>query len=366
MLVSILSLASCIALIYFLRGIAHRYGLVDHPGGRKRHEQPTPTVGGLAMFFAVLAAMAVNHSLRGNIAVLLGCAAALLMLGILDDKRGLSVSLRMLIQVFLVTVVIMGAGGEVTHLGAVFGRHDVLLGLFAVPFSVVAYVGGINAINMIDGADGMAGKMALITVLGVVSIFYFAGALELPMATAMLGALLGFLLFNSRFFVKRAWVFMGNAGSMWVGLVLGWFMAQITRGSISAEPALVLWLFGIPLIDTLAVMIRRMKHKRSPFDPDRTHIHHVFENQGLSINLSVIALSLVQLVLVSTGVLLYVIHAPAYVVFWSYILLLSAYCYGMRNYRYSLCEVTSRATNSRRNLLHPPLIPFIESSDHAD
>jgi len=338
MLFFFISLASCVTLIYLLRGLAYRYGIVDHPGGRKQHEQPTPTVGGLAMFIAVLVALAANHSLRGNVEVLLGCAAALLILGVLDDKHGLSVSLRMLIQVFLVTVVIMGAGGAVTHLGAVFGL-DVQLGMFAVPFSVIAYVGGINAINMIDGADGMAGKMALITLLGVVSIFYIAKAPELPIAMAMLGSLLGFLLFNSRIFVKRAWVFMGDAGSMWLGLVLGWFMAQITRGSISAEPALVLWLFGVPLIDTLAVMIRRIKHKRSPFHPDRTHIHHVFENKGLSTHLSVLTLSMIHFVLVGTGVMFYVTHAPSYMVFWSFVLLLSVYCYGMRNYGYSLRQM---------------------------
>jgi len=298
------------------------------------------------MFIAVLVALAANHSLHGNVAVLLWCAAGLLILGVLDDKHGLPVSLRLLIQVFLVTVVIMGAGGAVTHLGAVFGR-DVQLGMFAVPFSVIAYVGGINAINMIDGADGMAGKMALITLLGVVSIFYFADVPERPMAMAMFGTLLGFLLFNSRFFVERAWVFMGDAGSMWLGLVLGWFMAKITQGSISAEPALVLWLFGIPLIDTLAVMIRRIKHKRSPFDPDRTHIHHVFENKGLSVHLSVLTLSLIQLVLVATGVFFYVVHAPAYVVCWSFMLLLSAYCYGMRNYQHRLSQMTIMDSESQ-------------------
>ena len=335
MQVFIVSMVSCVALIFLLRVVAHFFGIVDYPGGRKQHERPTPTVGGLAMFFAVLIALIVDDSLHGDVAILLGCAAALVVLGILDDKRGLSVSLRMMIQVFLVTVVIVGAGGTVTHLGAMFGR-EIPLGMFAIPFSVIAFVGGINAINMIDGADGMAGKMALITMLGVVTIFYIAGAAQLPMAMAMLGTLVGFLLFNSRLFVKRAWVFMGDAGSMWLGLVLGWFMAQITQGSVSAEPALVLWLFGVPLIDTLAVMIRRLKQKRSPFDPDRTHIHHVFQNKGLSVHHTVLLLGLVQIVLVGIGVTFYLIHAPSFVVFWSFMLLLAAYCYGMRNYKDSL------------------------------
>jgi UDP-GlcNAc:undecaprenyl-phosphate GlcNAc-1-phosphate transferase len=339
MQVFIVSMLVCAILIVLLRKVAYRLDLLDRPSGRKQHESPTPMVGGLAMFVAVLAALLVDNSIHGDVAVLLGCAAALILLGLLDDKRGLSVSLRMLFQILLVTVVIVGAGGTITHLGALMGR-DIPLGMFAVPFSVIAFVGGINAINMIDGADGMAGKMALITLSGVATIFYFAGAAELSLVLAMLGSLLGFLFFNSRLFVKRAWVFMGDAGSMWLGLVLGWFMAQITRGSISAEPALVLWLFGIPLIDTLAVMMRRLKQKHSPFQADRTHIHHVFESKGISIHFSVMLLSVFQLVLVGIGVLFYVFHAPAYVVFWSFVLLLVVYWYKLRNYKYSLRAIS--------------------------
>jgi UDP-GlcNAc:undecaprenyl-phosphate GlcNAc-1-phosphate transferase len=333
MQVFIVSMLVCAILILLLRKVAHRLDIMDRPGGRKRHEHPTPMVGGLAMFIAVLAALFIGDALHGNVATLLECSAVLVMLGVLDDKHGLSVSLRMMIQVFLVSVVIVGAGGTITHLGALFGR-DVPLGMFAVPFSVIAFVGGINAINMIDGADGMAGKMALITTLGVATIFYLAGAVELlPLTWAMLGTLVGFLLFNSRLFVKRAWVFMGDSGSMWLGLVLGWFMAQVTQGGVSAEPALVLWLFGIPLIDTLVVMARRMKRKQSPFAGDRTHIHHVLEHAGLSVRRTVLVLSLAQLVLVGIGVCFYLIHAPAAVVFWSFALPMAAYYYWLRNYK---------------------------------
>ncbi|OGT01360.1 MAG: hypothetical protein A2143_08760 [Gallionellales bacterium RBG_16_57_15] len=333
MQVFIFSMLVCAILIVLLRSVARRMDIVDRPGGRKQHAHPTPTIGGLAMFIAILTALLTGDALHGDVAILLGCAAVLVMLGILDDKHGLSVSLRMMIQVFLVSVVIVGAGGTVTHLGAMFGS-DISLGMFAIPFSVLSFVGGINAINMIDGADGMAGKMALITTLGVATIFSFAGAVELlPLTWAMLGALVGFLLLNSRLFVNRAWVFMGDAGSMFLGLVLGWFMAQVTRGVVSAEPALVLWLFGIPLIDTLVVMSRRMKRRQSPFAADRTHIHHVLEHAGLSVRRTVLVLSLVQLVLVGIGVFFYLIHAPSFVVFWSFVLLMAAYYYRLRNYQ---------------------------------
>ncbi len=325
-----ISLASCSVLILLIRGVAHRFGIVDHPGGRKQHAMPTPMVGGLAMYLAVLLVMMWFDKLAGNVAVLMGCAAVLVMLGLLDDKHGLSVPLRMMIQVFLVSIVIVGAEGTITHLGALFGS-TVLLGMFAVPFSVIAFVGGINAINMIDGADGMAGKMALITMLGVASIFCLSGHCELlPLSMAIIGALAGFLLFNTRIFVRRAWVFMGDAGSMWLGLALGWFMAQITKGEVSAEPALVLWLFGIPLIDTLTVMIRRLKRKQSPFAADRTHIHHVLEHTGLSVRRTVLVLSGVQMIMVGIGVIFYMMHAPAALVFWSFVVLFAAYYYRLR------------------------------------
>ena len=332
MLIFISALLLCVVFTLLLRSYSSKVGLVDHPGGRKQHSSPTPTVGGLSMSLAVMLALYWGDAYTEKITLLIGCSALLVALGLLDDKHNLQVSLRMMIQVFLALVVILGADGTITHLGALFGAGDIHLGLLAVPFSLVAFVGGINAMNMIDGADGMAGKMALITTGGVALIFKLSGAVEmLPLTLALIGALIGFLLFNTRLFVRRAWVFMGDAGSMWLGLMLGWFMAQVTRGTVSAEPALVLWLFGIPLIDTLAVMTRRLRVKASPFAADRTHIHHVLEQAGLSVRNTVLVLSLVQLVLVSIGVCFYLVHAPAAVVLWSFLLLMAVYFFQLRN-----------------------------------
>ena len=321
MLVFFVALVSCSVLILLLRVMAHRFGYCDHPTERKQHIAPTPMVGGMAMFLAVMLALYWGQAYTENIRVLMGCGALLVVLGALDDKYGLRVDLRMMIQVLLALLVILGAEGMITHLGALFGAGDIHLGLLAVPFSLVAFIGGINAMNMIDGADGMAGKMAAITVLGVGIIFILSEEVKLlPLTWAMLGALMGFLMFNARLFVRRAWVFMGDAGSMWLGLMLSWFLVQVTRGQVSAEPALALWLFGIPLIDTVVVMLRRIGCKCSPFAADRTHIHHILEHAGFSVKHTVLVLSLMQMVLVSIGVFFYFIHAAAAVVLWSFIL----------------------------------------------
>jgi len=114
---------------------------------------------------------------------------------------------------------------------------------------------------------------------------------------------------------------------MWLGLVLGWFMAQLTQNTVSAEPALVLWMFGIPLIDALAVMFRRAMHKRSPFKADRTHIHYLLRHMGFSTKRNVLMLSLAQLLLVGIGIIFYLEHVPAWVIFWSFVLLLVIYYY---------------------------------------
>ena len=328
------SLLICLASVYLLRGLANRFGLVDHPGGRKLHSHPTPTLGGLAMFLAVVLTLYLSDAFVGNIRLLIACSALLVILGTLDDRFNLPVGLRFMAQSFLALLVIVGAGGMITHLGHIFGFSDIHLGLLAVPFSLLALVGGINAMNMIDGADGMAGKMALMTTIGTGLIFYKSGEVEiLPLTWAMVGALTGFLIFNSRIFVRRAWVFMGDAGSMWLGLVLGWFMVQVTLGKADAEPAIVLWLFGIPLIDTLCVIIRRLKRKASPFAADRTHIHHVFEHNGLSVRHTVLLLSLIQAALVAIGVIFYLTHAPADLVFGSFVAFMLVYYHLIQRYK---------------------------------
>lgn len=324
-----ISLISCVALIEILRRYAHHLGMMDHPDARKQHAHPIPTVGGLAMFMSVLLAIQFGGNINHHQVMLLLCTAGLLLLGLLDDKYNLSVSLRLMLQVTLALIVIVGANGTISQLGSMFGI-PLNLYVLALPFSLIAFVGGINAMNMIDGADGMAGSMAFLTTLGAIVVFSLTPSdMTLDLPFALLGALLGFLLFNARVFVKRAWVFMGDAGSMWIGLVLAWLLARIAQGA--SDPWVVLWIFGLPLIDTLAVMLRRMHRKKSPFVADRTHIHHVFERRGFSTSRSVLLSTLFQALLVSTGVSLYLLSAPTVLVLGGFIALFAIYYYVLRH-----------------------------------
>jgi UDP-GlcNAc:undecaprenyl-phosphate GlcNAc-1-phosphate transferase len=188
---------------------------------------------------------------------------------------------------------------------------------------------------MIDGIDGLAGKMVLISTLGVSVIFYLTGTLEsLPLTHALLGVVSGFLLFNSRIFFRRAWVFMGDSGSMWLGLVLGWLLIQATthNAMTTVEPSLALWLFGIPLLDTLGVIFRRVKRSNSPFHGDRSHIHHLLEDRGFSFKYITFILCGAQISLISAGIFFHLFHAPAWLIFWSFVLLIAIYCYSLRDH----------------------------------
>lgn len=328
---TVFSISFCCAfvLILVLRYLANHLGMIDHPDERKQHAHPIPTVGGVAMLMAVLVGVQFGPTISHDPLVILICASCLSILGVIDDKHNLSVRVRLLIQVFLALIVVHDAHGIINNVGHLFDI-PLNLGLLALPISLIALVGAINAFNMIDGADGMAGSMALITTLGATTIFLVEpNGVSLSIPIALMGALIAFLLFNARIFIRRAWVFMGDAGSMWIGLVMGWMLIKLTQGT--GDPMVGLWLFGLPLIDTISVMARRMHRKRSPFKADRTHIHHVFERHGFSTGRSVLLSALGHALLVSIGVSLYLLQAPTSLVLGGFAVVLGSYYYVLRH-----------------------------------
>jgi UDP-GlcNAc:undecaprenyl-phosphate GlcNAc-1-phosphate transferase len=328
---SVFSISFCcaFALVLVLRYLATHLGMIDHPDERKQHAHPIPTVGGVAMLMALLVGVQFGPTIGHDPLVILICASGLSILGVIDDKHNLSVRVRLLIQVFLALIVVHDAHGIINNVGHLFGI-PLNLGLLALPISLIALVGAINAFNMIDGADGMAGSMALITTLGATTIFIVEpNGVSLSIPIALMGALIAFLLFNARIFIKRALVFMGDAGSMWIGLVMGWMLIKLTQGT--GDPMVGLWLFGLPLIDTISVMVRRMHRKRSPFKADRTHIHHVFERHGYTTGRSVLLSALGHALLVSIGVSLYLLQAPTSLVLGGFAVVLGSYYYVLRH-----------------------------------
>jgi UDP-GlcNAc:undecaprenyl-phosphate/decaprenyl-phosphate GlcNAc-1-phosphate transferase len=271
------------ATIMILLRIAEPLGLVDRPDYRKRHVGNVPLVGGLAVFCGVVAgAWWLGYfGTFAHIKVLLGTTSALALLGALDDRHDLSVRSRLLVQTLAVLVVAVCTDTYVRSLGHLFG-HELSLGWLGIPFTVIAVIGLLNAFNMVDGIDGLAGGLCLVS---IGAILLFDGPTKLHGTTGimalMAAALLPYLVRNLNLFGRK--IFMGDAGSMVIGYLLAWALIEMSQSSKHRlSPVDVLWCVALPVLDTLAVMYRRIRQGKSPFKPDRGHVHHIIMGAGLT------------------------------------------------------------------------------------
>jgi len=284
-----------------VRVAAVKLSAVDHPGGRRAHRRPTPRLGGLGIVWGFGVALAVlTHggprwgTLAGGggelVALLVG-AALLICVGLADDRRGLPWSIKLGASV-LAALALYAGGWRVGTLG-IPGLGSVTTGAFALPLTVLWVALVTNAINLIDGLDGLATGVALVASLGLLVLPGAAGP-ERALALALAGALSGFLWFN----LHPALIFMGDAGSLFVGFVLA---ALTLRGGSGASPdafpLVPMLVLAVPLADTTFAIARRglaaMRAARSPaslmgevgrrvFAPDRGHVHHLLLLAGFS------------------------------------------------------------------------------------
>jgi len=274
-------------LIYVFKNHAARVGLIDMPCDRKRHCGEVPLIGGLAIFSAFLISLFVSGlSIFQYAALLIGCTV-LLLVGALDDIKALPSGPRFLAQITAAVLMCAWGGVVLYDLGVLsFDGSLFTLGSLAIPFTIFATVGVINAVNMSDGIDGLCGSLTLVALTGLAVATYLAGASESFMTISILmSAVAAFLLFNIRYPTRaRALVFLGDAGSMFLGFTLAWFVVSLSQGENRIiTPVTALWLLAMPLFDTVGIMIRRMLKGRSPFAADREHFHHAFQLAGFSV-----------------------------------------------------------------------------------
>lgn len=288
----------------FLIRLAPVARLLDVPDARKHHAGPIPLVGGLAMFlvFVPLVALLPDPSTGSEhyVETLLVATSLFFLVGLVDDRGGLTVGSRFIVETAAALIMILFAGIKLTNLGDLLGFGDVMLGALALPFTLFAMVGVANAVNLTDGLDGLAGGLALVATAFLALVAYFSGMqVRLEMLLVLCGVLVGFLAYNMRTpWQARAKVFMGDSGSLMLGFVLAWFAIDLTQGDRSSlPPAAVLWFLAVPLWDTVSLMIRRVLQGRSPFHPGRDHLHHALQRAGFR-DCQVVALILVFATLV--------------------------------------------------------------------
>lgn len=271
-----------VLLIEVMRRVAPTFRLVDLPDLRKQHEGAVPLCGGLAIFGAF---MVTAFGFDGQYGVPWYMATGIGMLvvtGAIDDRLGLRAGTRLFIQLVASLLLVLPGATLSLNLGSV-GELPVLLppvlgGMLAVIF----LVGSVNAINMLDGLDGLAGASVAAALFWLALIAaHVNDTVTMLQALVLLAATIGFLMFNMRHpWRAKASVFLGDAGSAMLGAFLAYFVIRLSTDSGVAFVS-ALWLLVIPITDTLSLILRRIAAKRSPFSPDRMHLHHLLVDHGM-------------------------------------------------------------------------------------
>lgn len=320
--------------IIAIRPVAIKLGLVDIPGGRKLHSGSVPLIGGIAIFFGIGFGLLTLDTSLMPYRSLVAAMGLLLFLGILDDAHELSAKVKLLGQIIAALIISVWGHSVLYHLGNLLGLGSIHLGSLSLPFTVVAIVGLINAVNLVDGVDGLAGSMLLVQTLALMLCCLFLKLYsEARFLSVIVASLLGFLTFNFPIghYQKRR-IFMGDAGSMVLGLLLAWFAIKLTQGQGAVlKPVFMVWIMAFPLLEIGASIIRRLLKGRSPFYPDKLHLHHLLLRGGYSARATTLMISLFSLVMASLGLLFAYLQVPDGLMFLLFAFVFLSYLYLLRN-----------------------------------
>ena len=291
-----------------LQPIACWLHLVDKPGGRKKHHGTIPLVGGLAIYLSVFITSLIFLDQPIFIRLFLLAGGLIVFMGMIDDRYDLSARFRLFGQVLISSIFVYGLDVHIDNFGNLFGFGDIYSGWLGYPLTVLSLVGVINAFNMLDGMDGLVGSIVMVALIGLVGLFGVNGHPNLQLLSMIfIGAIAAFLVFNIWGGVENSRlgkVFMGDSGSMFLGLSLGVLVIYGSQQPVSAfTPVTSLWLVLLPMTDMFTIMYRRLRRGRSPFEPDRTHVHHILIRSGFTKKQTLNIMVLTQGLFVFIGVL---------------------------------------------------------------
>jgi UDP-GlcNAc:undecaprenyl-phosphate GlcNAc-1-phosphate transferase len=270
--------------------ISHRRQWFDMPNERKIHTAPVPRLGGIGMFVAFLfSALAVPILLpylgpgpwpviyQANIIPVFFAFTLVHGLGLLDDFHNLNALLKFILQIIAAALVTLG-GFTISEVNLP-SVGTVSFGIFAWPLTIFWIIAISNAVNLVDGLDGLAGGISGIAALAIGICAYIQGnATPSLTAFALLGAILGFMLFN----YPPARIFMGDSGALFLGFTLAVIPLLKSSGTTTLGELLVpATVLAVPILDVVAAIVRRVREKRPIYSPDKDHIHHKLLGLGL-------------------------------------------------------------------------------------
>ena len=284
-------IATCWFQPHILR-IAKDKNIVDNPDARKLQRTPIPVMGGIVVIFGILVGiMSSNLFYTTNVNNMLAVIAAVVVImfvGLVDDIRGLSPKIRFLFEILLVLYLIDVTGNQINNFHGLWGVN-ILPDWASVPLTIFACVGIINAINLIDGVDGYSSGYCIMACLYFGYAFFELGNSSMViLAAIMVAALIPFFCCNV--FGKHSKMFIGDAGTLSMGLLISTFVRNMLTATTDSTPIaenlglipLSLAIMCVPIFDTLRVMSARIMRGTSPFYPDKTHLHHAFIDLGFS------------------------------------------------------------------------------------
>lgn len=339
-----------IALLYPL---SVRFGLVDIPRGRKQHQGAVPLIGGIATYCGLCFALLFfgNSSIEPLYYLL--CTGTIVLLGVFDDYLDLSVKLRLAIQTLVGLAMTYSLNLHLTSLGNLFGLGVVELGVLGIPITLIAVIAAINAFNMTDGIDGLAGMLSIVSFVTIAIFMSMWGQQSYAaMTLVVVLAMLPYLACNLNLVPGRR-IFMGDAGSMLIGLSVIWLLIIGTQSeSASFRPVTALWIIAIPLMDMIAIMVRRIRKGQSPFQADREHLHHISLRLGLSSRESLILITSLACIFACIGILGEYLLIPDLVMLLLFIALFAAYLYCLQNVWRMISHFRQKRLQSR----HPKVV----------
>ncbi len=358
------ALFAALIMVPFLHRWALDTGAVDTPDDRKVHQAAVPRIGGiaisLAFLFSILVFVDISREMRGIAAG----GLILFFTGLVDDLYGLSPKRKFFGEIFGCLIATTISHLHVHRLGDLFGAGPIELPVWvAIPFTIVAVVGVINAINLVDGLDGLAGGVSVIALAAFSFLSYQAGNFQvLVLCAGLLGGVLGFLKYN--FFPAR--IFMGDAGSLVVGFVLAFIAIYLTQVPGSRlSPMVPLVVLGLPIIDTLRVMVKRLLRRASPFAPDMTHVHHRILDLGLQHRFTVIVIYGLSVFWAAFAVINH--DARDSILLFCYVLYSGAFYLGIHNLRRNRGWLSFLGNDSARGIRESvTYLRFADLVAHAD
>ncbi|MBK9737319.1 MAG: undecaprenyl/decaprenyl-phosphate alpha-N-acetylglucosaminyl 1-phosphate transferase [Saprospiraceae bacterium] len=269
--------------------IAVKKNLMDEPDDRRSHKVSTPSLGGIGIFAGTLFSIILWTPFEyfGDLQYILCAFIIIFLIGAKDDMDPMSPSKKFLGELFAAGIIVFRAKIQLTSLYGFFGIYEIpeIASIILSMFTIIVII---NAFNLIDGINGLSGSLGLLitSVLGI--WFYKVGSIEISIvAFSLCGALVAFLKYN----ITPAKIFMGDTGALLLGLVCSILAIKFIElhndivdspYTFKSAPSVAIAILILPLFDTLRVFVLRIMEGKSPFNPDRKHIHHIMIDLGLT------------------------------------------------------------------------------------